>query len=107
MARIVTTMQATGIVSAGEQCNGCGRLFIRGETMTAVEYDDGESAGWFCRRCIDNWNTTIAKGVAITPQVFQCPCGWSGTIEAMDALGSAAGCCPVCGNEDFGEQDSG
>ena len=101
MAQIKCRMTSVGVV--GEFCKGCQRAFNRGETMTAVEYDDGDPAGWFCQKCIDNWNITIAKGRAVTPQVYRCPCGWSGTLEAMDVLGSAEGCCPICGNEDFDE----
>jgi len=26
--------------------------------MAAVEYADGQPAGWFCDNCIDTWKTT-------------------------------------------------
>jgi len=35
--------------------------------------------------------------------VFVCKCGWSGTANEQDALGSVCGCCPNCGNEDLKE----
>ena len=62
MASVKLTMQATGIATAKESCTGCDRSFRRGETMSAVEYDNGDPAGWFCKSCIQNWNETIAKG---------------------------------------------
>lgn len=62
MASVKLTMQAMGGVVADERCTGCERRFNRGETMSAVEYNDGEPAGWFCQHCIANWNETIAKG---------------------------------------------
>lgn len=33
--------------------------------------------------------------------VLVCECGWQGTVEQQDALGSKRGCCPDCGNEDL------
>jgi len=56
MAKIAATMASTG--AAHEQCNGCGKQFERGEQMAAVEYADGQPAGWFCDNCIDTWKTT-------------------------------------------------
>jgi hypothetical protein len=32
--------------------------------------------------------------------IYTCICGWHGTLDEMDALGSEAGCCP-CGNENL------
>lgn len=32
---------------------------------------------------------------------FICDCGWSGTLDDLDAGLSEMGCCPQCGNEDF------
>lgn len=56
MANIALVMQATG----KERCQGCKNRFGRGEKMSAVEYDDGEPAGWFCGGCIKKW---AEKGV--------------------------------------------
>ena len=56
MAHIKTTMLAT--ITADERCAGCKRLFEHGEVMSAVEFDDGDPAGWFCSSCIENWNDT-------------------------------------------------
>jgi len=53
MARVATRMQALGNEPSG--CAGCDRAFDRGSTMVAVEYDDGEPAGWFCATCIAEW----------------------------------------------------
>lgn len=30
-----------------------------------------------------------------------CKCGWTGTVDDQDALGTECGCCPRCGNEDL------
>ena len=30
-----------------------------------------------------------------------CRCGWTGTVDDQDALGTECGCCPDCGNEDL------
>lgn len=51
MAHIVLTMQALGV----EHCTPCGRAFGRAETMSAIEYEDGEPAGWCCTDCITYW----------------------------------------------------
>jgi hypothetical protein len=53
MARITLTMQSLG--TAAEKCSGHGGAFDRGETMHAIEYDNGEKAGWFCTPCVDYW----------------------------------------------------
>ena len=51
MAHIALQMTAI----ADERCTGCGRPFERGETMHAIEYEDGEKAGWYCQTCVDYW----------------------------------------------------
>lgn len=33
--------------------------------------------------------------------ILTCRCGWYGSIEDQDALGSECGCCPICGNENL------
>jgi len=30
-----------------------------------------------------------------------CKCGWTGTVDEQEALGTECGCCPKCGNEDL------
>ena len=50
MAEIKMTMQALGT-----EPQTCHRAFTRGEIMTAVEYADGEPAGWHTQGCIDHW----------------------------------------------------
>lgn len=62
MASVKLTMVAHGV--AAEKCNGCERQFGRGEQMSAVEYSDGEPAGWFCAGCLAEWS---AKGAAPSP----------------------------------------
>lgn len=62
MAKVRLQMQALANPICREICTGCDKEFDRGEMMSAVEYDDGEPAGWFCDACIRNWNETIAKG---------------------------------------------
>jgi hypothetical protein len=34
-------------------------------------------------------------------EILVCWCGWHGTYEEQDALGSKVGCCPKCGYEDL------
>ena len=53
MARIATTMSATG-----SEPKECTRKFQRGETMYAVVFNDGSSAGWHTKECIENWEKT-------------------------------------------------
>ena len=55
MARVEMTMTALG---CEPRCFGCGREWERGQVMTAVLYDDGEPAGWFCASCILEWGET-------------------------------------------------
>ncbi len=50
MAKVTATMQALG-----NEPQTCLRPFNRGEEMTAVEYDDGEPAGWHTAECIEYW----------------------------------------------------
>lgn len=54
MAHVETTMAALG--AEQETCTGCDRRFERGETMHAVVCEDGSPAGWYCGRCIHQWN---------------------------------------------------
>lgn len=54
MAEIACQLSAIGNEPG---CTGCEEKFIRGETMNAVEYDDGSPAGWFCNECIEKWKT--------------------------------------------------
>lgn len=61
MAIIKCSMSALGLIIAPEKCTGCEKQFSRGETMSAVEYDNDEPAGWFCNECIKNWNTQEKK----------------------------------------------
>lgn len=65
MAEVTLQMDS---LEQGESCSGCDRDFKRGETMSAVEYANGEKAGWFCTPCIQNWNQTIAKGIKPCPK---------------------------------------
>jgi len=41
--------------SIGEHCDGCGKPFARGQMMNAIEYENGNKAGWFCQACVDFW----------------------------------------------------
>lgn len=50
MAEIKMTMSAIG-----NEPQMCHRKFSRGETMTAVEFDNGEPGGWHTQECIDYW----------------------------------------------------
>ena len=53
MAHIVTSMQALGFPN--EVCPYCEKQFVRGQTMFALEEEDGNPLGWFCQVCIDEW----------------------------------------------------
>ena len=50
MAQVKTQMAAIG-----NEPEACTRKFIRGETMYAVEYNDGAPAGWHNTECICFW----------------------------------------------------
>lgn len=54
MAHIVLEMTAMGGI-ADERCYACTVPFHRGETMHAVEYENGDRAGWICDACIISW----------------------------------------------------
>ncbi len=54
MAQVVCQIMALG----SEACGACGKPVPRGVVMKAVEYDDGETAGWLCPSCIDTWKRT-------------------------------------------------
>ncbi len=53
MAQIKTQMQAIG-----NEPQTCYRPFERGEVMTAIEYDNGEPAGWHTNECVEHWKET-------------------------------------------------
>ena len=53
MAQIKVTMQALG-----SEPQTCTRKFERGETMLAIEYNDGEPAGWHTDECVEYWKKT-------------------------------------------------
>ena len=57
MATVKAQMQ-----SFGNEPQTCSRPFVRGETMIAVEYDDGQPAGWHTQGCVDHWTE---NGVAL------------------------------------------
>lgn len=66
MAKVRMTMDATGLHElndGAEHCYHCQHLFDRGETMTAVESDDGDPLGWFCRPCVDAWPRGVGTPV--------------------------------------------
>jgi hypothetical protein len=50
MATVKQRMQALG-----SEPQTCTRKFKRAEIMIAVEYDDGNPAGWHTQECIDYW----------------------------------------------------
>lgn len=57
MAEVKTQMTAIG-----NEPQTCLWPFDRGETMYAVEYTNGESAGWHSKECIDHWKENgVAK----------------------------------------------
>ena len=57
MAQIDFTMSATGGMAA-ERCTCHDRLFLRGETMYGITYDNGDPAGWFCAEGVAQWEAT-------------------------------------------------
>lgn len=40
-----------------ETCAGCFKPFRRAERMNAMEYDNGDSAGWHCDDCVQLWKS--------------------------------------------------
>lgn len=54
-------MQAVGSVM--EKCDGCSEPFMRGSTMSAVVSNDDDPLGWYCDKCISNWNETEGLGI--------------------------------------------
>ena len=62
MAHMALQMNAIGAI-AEERCDGCGKAFARGEQMSAIEYENGDKAGWFCRSCVDCWPTAIGRSI--------------------------------------------
>ena len=57
MAAVKAKMQ-----SLGNEPQTCTRKFVRGETMTAVEFDNGDPAGWHTADCVKHWEQ---NGVAL------------------------------------------
>lgn len=43
------------MTAIGNEPKVCLKAFERGETMYAVEYDNGEVGGWHSKECIDYW----------------------------------------------------
>ena len=50
MAEIKTTM-----IALGNEPQTCTKSFKRGEAMHAVEYANGDKAGWHNQGCIEFW----------------------------------------------------
>lgn len=49
-------MQMTALaIDCEETCAGCFRKFHRGERMTAMQYNNGDMAGWHCDECCRVW----------------------------------------------------
>ena len=42
----------------GNEPQTCDRLFVRGETMNAVEYENGDPGGWHTDECVEFWKRT-------------------------------------------------
>ncbi len=57
MASVILTIQVIG-----NEPTICNRPFVRGETISAVEYANGDPAGWHTQECIDYW---VATGMAL------------------------------------------
>lgn len=53
MATIELKMSAIGVEPP---CEGCNKLWTRGEQMNAVVADDQTPLGWFCDECVRTWN---------------------------------------------------
>lgn len=53
----VMKMSSMGV----EFCGWCERKFERGESMTAIVYNDGESAGWWCDMCVEEAKKEVSK----------------------------------------------
>jgi hypothetical protein len=72
MARPVCQLTSHG--HSHEVCAACKQNFARGQQMTAFEDSDGESLGWVCQPCIDEWklNGEESKTAAA---LFNCEIG--------------------------------
>lgn len=57
MAHIAVQMTAQG---SEPPCSGCEKPWPRGSRMNAMEYGDGEKAGWHCDACVEVWRSTGA-----------------------------------------------
>lgn len=67
----------------------------------SVEYDrgfiDGEREG---KRRLQERIIELEAELEKPPKdILICKCGWWGSMEGQDALGTECGCCPSCGNE--------
>jgi len=61
VAKIVVQMTSLGM--GAEVCSGCGQPFARGELMKAVEAADGETLGWYCNKCIQEWRRETDENI--------------------------------------------
>lgn len=57
MAQVNIQMNALAVPGFEETCFGCSRAFRRAERMNAMQYSDGEPAGWHCDECVEIWKT--------------------------------------------------
>ncbi len=48
----------TQMAAIGNEPQTCLQPFKRGEVMYAVEYSNGDKAGWHTKECIEHWKET-------------------------------------------------
>jgi hypothetical protein len=56
MAHVACRMMTnSGDELAESKCAGCGAPFRSGQIMNAMEYENGDTAGWQCEACVEYW----------------------------------------------------
>ena len=73
------------------------RLYKYGEEGLTID----SNIAYEIEKMIESLESAKAEPRTALSELWACQCGWYGTQEEQDALGTQNGCCPQCGSEDL------
>lgn len=97
-----------GMALAVVEIYGCRRMLNRDEEAAMCKYKPGLWS-WLLRNirkleppfAVSGGQGIFEIDISCENDRLICRCGWTGTVDDQDALGTECGCCPKCGNEDL------